>query len=171
MQERIDITPRGVSGCLLLRPMPGGAFWPDLDEGLALLRTLDRVVVLVPDEELAIHSRAYWRWLRDDVDDAPTIVRFPIVDWGLPTEADAFFACARDVQAALARGERVLVHCWAGVGRSGTFAMAVLVEHGYSLDQAEPLVRAAGGSPEGRQYEWVRAEAVRRHAHARRDGG
>jgi protein-tyrosine phosphatase len=40
----------------------------------------------------------------------------------------------------LAGGGRVLVHCGAGIGRAGTVAVCVLMEHGVGRDDALALV-------------------------------
>jgi hypothetical protein len=61
--------------------------------------------------------------------------RFPITDFGIPS-------CARmkevlDIlDGALQSGQAVYVHCWAGVGRTGTVVGCFLVRHGLSGKQA-----------------------------------
>ncbi len=46
------------------------------------------------------------------------------------------------VEAALAKGEKVAVHCMAGLGRSGTLLACYLVHRGMGADQAIAYVRA-----------------------------
>lgn len=46
-----------------------------------------------------------------------------------------------DVDAALAAGEGVYVHCWGGIGRTGTVVGCWLVRHG--LDDGDPIRRIA----------------------------
>jgi len=53
-----------------------------------------------------------------------------------PRERDAIFA-------ALAAGEHVVMHCLAGLGRTGTVAGRILIEHGVSAPEAVRLIRAA----------------------------
>ncbi|MDR1085908.1 MAG: hypothetical protein LBP22_13905 [Deltaproteobacteria bacterium] len=54
----------------------------------------------------------------------------------------------------LARGGRVLVHCRGGLGRTGTMVSRLLIESGYSPDQAIELVRQArAGSVETPEQE------------------
>jgi predicted protein tyrosine phosphatase len=67
------------------------------------------------------------------------------------------------VRACLARGERVLVHCQHGIGRSATLALCVLVDAGMpplaALEQMKTRRRLISPSPE--QFEcwaaWLRA--------------
>jgi len=69
----------------------------------------------------------------------------PIRDMGVP---DADFERRWSVEgpcihAALARGEHVVLHCWAGLGRTGTIAARLLVEAGMDPDAAMLRVRHA----------------------------
>jgi hypothetical protein len=54
---------------------------------------------------------------------------FPIPDFGVPSEAH-LEAILDAIDAALARGEGVYVHCWGGIGRTGTVVGAWLAHHG-----------------------------------------
>ncbi|MGH8248504.1 MAG: cyclin-dependent kinase inhibitor 3 family protein [Gammaproteobacteria bacterium] len=69
----------------------------------------------------------------------------PIPDFGVP---DVTFE--RDweehgpaLHGRLRRGERILIHCLAGLGRTGTIAARLLVERGMNPDAAIALVRHA----------------------------
>ncbi|MBV8718982.1 MAG: dual specificity protein phosphatase family protein [Chloroflexi bacterium] len=65
---------------------------------------------------------------------------------------------------ALERGQRVAVHCGAGLGRAGTLLAAYLVTQGCGADEAIARVRACRpGSVETLEQE----QAVREFAHAR----
>ena len=46
-----------------------------------------------------------------------------------------------DVDDALADGRRVYVHCWGGIGRTGTVVGCWLMRHG--LDEGDPIRRIA----------------------------
>ena len=82
----------------------------------------------------------------------------PVPDYGVPTDRRAFEAALAAVTEALRSGERILVHCLAGCGRTGTFAAAFLVSRGQDPDEAIAAVRAARGcGPEtAGQVAWVR---------------
>jgi protein-tyrosine phosphatase len=67
----------------------------------------------------------------------------PIEDFAAPGPAFevAWTAIAADVHARLDRGERVGIHCRAGIGRSGTVAARILVERGMAPATAIAWVR------------------------------
>jgi hypothetical protein len=61
--------------------------------------------------------------------------RFPIGDFGLPSRA-GMTATLNAIDAALAANRRVYVHCWGGIGRTGTTVGCYLVRHGRTGGQA-----------------------------------
>jgi ADP-ribosyl-[dinitrogen reductase] hydrolase len=67
----------------------------------------------------------------------------PIPDFGTPTDATwaAWAGAKADVRQTLARGGRVLLHCAAGLGRTGSIAAKLLSELGLTPDEAIQLVR------------------------------
>jgi hypothetical protein len=60
---------------------------------------------------------------------------FPIGDFGLPTPA-GMTAILDAVDAALQKGRKVYLHCWGGIGRTGTTVGCYLVRHGRSGEEA-----------------------------------
>jgi protein-tyrosine phosphatase len=72
--------------------------------------------------------------------------RFPIGDFGLPTPAQ-MTDILDALDAALAEGRRVYLHCWGGIGRTGTTVGCYLVRHGLggqqALDRLMELYRTA----------------------------
>ena len=66
---------------------------------------------------------------------AATYQRFPIGDFGLPTQA-GMTDILDAIDAALAAGRKVYVHCWGGIGRTGTTVGCYLVRRGRSGEQA-----------------------------------
>ena len=62
-------------------------------------------------------------------------IRRPIRDVDIPTVAEMRETLA-EIRAALDAGETVYVHCWGGVGRTGTVVACLLVHDGYSAADA-----------------------------------
>jgi ADP-ribosyl-[dinitrogen reductase] hydrolase len=69
----------------------------------------------------------------------------PIADYAAPGEEfeHAWAKAGLIVQQRLDRGDRVAIHCRAGIGRSGTIAARVLIERGVAPATALARVRAA----------------------------
>jgi len=59
---------------------------------------------------------------------------FPIEDYGLPASKDQFKVFSKSLFSAAAGGENIVIHCRAGIGRSGLVAAGVLLHSKY-----EPL--------------------------------
>jgi protein-tyrosine phosphatase len=88
------------------------------------------------------------------------IQSLPIRDYEGPDDDEAFCRMALDVANWLRQGKVVLVHCGAGIGRTGMFAIAVLMALGLSKEKARRLTKAAGSAPERASQE----AALRRFA-------
>ena len=99
-----------------------------LEAGLDTFLDLTRGDELPPYEAiLKEQARAYEKDVR--------ILRHPITDFGLPTR-DGMTATLTALDAALDEGRNIYLHCWAGVGRTGTVVGCYLVRHGMSGEQA-----------------------------------
>jgi hypothetical protein len=64
-----------------------------------------------------------------------TYRRIPIQDMGIPTP-DVMTEILGTIESEIAAGRPVYVHCWGGIGRTGTVAGCWLVEQGHSCDEA-----------------------------------
>jgi len=144
--------PAGVPGKLYIYRMPGHIGYDrsfEEDSELIAEVGIDSVVCLAPLDEIGRKSPAYARaiasgsvpWARRD---------YPIEDFTAPEgeERPAFLSLVQEIAADLRAGKRVMIHCAAGKGRSGTVATAVLLALGASRDDALQRVRDAGGRPE-----------------------
>ena len=69
-------------------------------------------------------------------------------DFGVPDNLLEFKSAVVDLCAALRAGESMVLHCAAGIGRTGTTAACLLKGLGLSTAQALKQVREAGSNPE-----------------------
>lgn len=67
---------------------------------------------------------------------------FPIPDYGVPLDSADWCELSRQLQAYLANGRNILVHCRGGCGRSGMIALRLMVEMGEAADTAFVRLRA-----------------------------
>jgi len=122
---------------------PNGRHDRDLAADIERLRAVHRVdalLLLVDDGELATMRIA-------DLPAAAatagiTVLRHPIPDFGVPKDTAAFAATIDDVLTRVRTGERVLVACFGGFGRTGTVTACALRAAGLAPAQAIALVRA-----------------------------
>ncbi|MEO7392550.1 MAG: tyrosine-protein phosphatase [Ramlibacter sp.] len=142
--------PPGIAGSLWLGSMPG-RFEPWTDfEATARESRLALVVALTSRSELAELSPAYhaavsentvpFRWLN-----------LPMRNFGVPEDPAGFRREMNQIADALRRGDAVMLHCAAGIGRTGTAAACVLKALGLANDDALQRVLDAGSNPENAQ--------------------
>lgn len=72
----------------------------------------------------------------------------PMQDFGLAAAQDVYLAGIADAAATVRAGGSVLMHCAAGIGRTGTSAACLLKQLGVPTAAALQRVRAAGSNPE-----------------------
>ena len=92
---------------------------------------------------------------------------FPITDHGVPTSHYAVLDFASKLEGKLRTGNAIVIHCYAGIGRSSLMAACVLVIHGKSATEAFDQIGQARGChvPEtGAQFDWVESFATRLRA-------
>lgn len=117
------------------------------------------VVCLCRRHELSNRYPAYVDWL-DDPDS--NSIWWPIQDLGA-VRVGATLPFVDGLAARLRAGERLLVHCAAGIGRAGTTAVCILIRLGVPLDEALSTVResrAMAGPEAGSQLALVREVAA-----------
>ncbi|HEY0825863.1 MAG TPA: tyrosine-protein phosphatase [Ramlibacter sp.] len=139
--------PEGTPGQVWLGSMPG-RFEPWSVFHQEARRTgLGTVVCLAPRPELAELSPDYhaalsrgglpFRWMN-----------VPMRNFGLPEDPAGFRRDIASLAQDVRRGEVVLLHCAAGLGRTGTAAACLLKALGVEAQDALDRVRAAGSNPQ-----------------------
>lgn len=73
------------------------------------------------------------------------LIHFPIPDMGIPLPRVAYEVCT-DIQKRIEEGQSVLVHCKAGLGRTGTILACILVLQGYEPKASIKKIRTSNSS-------------------------
>ncbi len=71
---------------------------------------------------------SYARWLDSE---SQTYHRFPIWDVSIPDSPETTIDILDTIDTHIAKGDVVYLHCWGGVGRTGTIVGCWLVRHGH----------------------------------------
>lgn len=139
----------GYVGCMGLVSCPGVRINESRGNRRKLMADLDeieawganRVVCLLEPHELAMNK----------IEDLPSLVRarnmdwmhLPIMDMQIPSQRfeDSWAIEGERLRHSLRIGERILLHCYAGWGRTGMIAARLLVELGMDSDAAITAVR------------------------------
>lgn len=150
MSLRPVALPPPVPGNLWLGSMPGRfEAWSAFERqaqraGLALVVCLtprDEVAELSPDYHDAVtQGHVPFRWMA-----------VPMRNFGLPEDRAAFRRQVEEIAHALRQGDAVLLHCAAGIGRTGSAAACVLKALGVETEEALQRVRDAGSNPQNAQ--------------------
>jgi protein-tyrosine phosphatase len=148
----------GVDEIPLPKGVPGGLWLcgkrfiaPDPEAAMGYVAA-DAAVCLTEEHELD-HFPGYVEWLK--AQPRARVLWYPIPDLHAPSGDQALELFA-EVRRRLDGGQRLLMHCGAGIGRAGTIAAGVLVTLGESPEQAVAHVRAhrlLGGPEAGAQTE------------------
>ncbi len=135
------------AGKIVLHSMPGRKeLWAEAKAAL-LQYEISHVLCLNDASEIDEKSPEYGQAIKQGgfVDH---FIQLPVTDFSVPDDIQSYrrqiHAIALDVE----KGAHLLIHCAAGVGRTGCAAMAVLQELGFSEHEAREKVLAAGSTPE-----------------------
>ncbi len=139
--------PPGLPGRIWLSAMPGRfEHWADF---LTAARRADlaEIVCLTPWHEIKGLSPAYAAALNEGT--LPLRwSNLPIRNLGVPAEQQQFRQAIDRLAGHVQSGDSVLLHCAAGIGRTGTAAACLLKCLGASAAESVERVRVAGSNPE-----------------------
>ena len=128
---------------------------------------IKRVVCLVPRSEIEVNSPSYAVLMKKKAYSWEQIM-FGISDWGIPYNQDDFLSLAIETAKLLFNADppvKTLIHCYAGIGRTGTFSITVLMAGGIPLKIADSVIRASGSKPESnaqiRLIQWCEKELIK----------
>jgi protein-tyrosine phosphatase len=154
--------PTALSGRLFL--CGKHAIGPD---HLTLIDRVDATTVVCLTEMYELDDRYpdYTEWLRANL--GTHAVHYPIPDMHAPT-LDDLRGLVDDIEARLAAGEVIIVHCAGGIGRSGTVAVAVLLRAGVAIDDA--LITVRSNRPMAGPEVGAQQDVLREFAQRQRDG-
>ena len=131
-----------IPGRLLAGEYPGVSYAPEITRKRLeafLMAGFNTVIDLTWEGE----TEDYKPVLRDQAGNFGLNVeclQFPIGDFGLPTP-EAMTATLDAIDGALARGRKIYLHCFGGIGRTGTVVGCYLTRHG--LTGVEAILQLA----------------------------
>jgi protein-tyrosine phosphatase len=150
------------SGRLAISPQPAPHEWLRADLAAWKDQGADIVVSLLSDDEMQMGG------LTDEPkhcrDVGLEFQQFPIADHGLPESAEAFLELIETLHAEAQRGRAIVVHCFAGIGRSTLVAASLLVRAGLDLTEALEVISDSRGvtvPDTSAQHRWLEAHAPR----------
>ena len=144
------------AGYLAIMPRP--RLEPGYPESIATLSAvgIGRVVSLLEPAEssmLGLDDEA-----RTVVANGMQFASFPISDFGLPSSVKETASLCAEMYQQLTAGTNILLHCRAGVGRSGLMAAAIMLQGGFDPEQAFKQIsnlRGASVPETAEQREWL----------------
>jgi protein-tyrosine phosphatase len=155
----------GNSARLAIVPRPRGGDWLEDEVRRMKLAGVDVLVSMLPADE------AIKLGLADEAqlcETAGIIFRsFPIPDRQTPSSTAAFAKFVGELRGDVSIGRSIAVHCRASIGRSSLLLAALLVEHGFTPDEAFGRLTVARGiqvPDTAEQVRWVELFAASRHA-------
>lgn len=138
--------PSDTPGKVYLHSMPGRCeTWVEFIRA-ATATGISEIVSLTSVFEIAKKSPPYEKALQEEF--PYTISSFPISDYGIPDDEDEFLVFIASVAKSVRAGRHILVHCGAGIGRTGMVASCLLLALGCGIDEARDAVKSAGSGPE-----------------------
>jgi atypical dual specificity phosphatase len=156
--------PAQVKGTVYLMAMPGirGDYSAERDAIRAA--GVESVLCLTPLDEIEEKSSRYAEAIKAHLLPWQQIM-LPAPDFGVADDRDAWLAHIREIAGSVEAGGSLAIHCAAGIGRTGTAAICLLMTLGVKREEAWDAAVAAGSRPEAEPQleliEWV-AEVLKK---------
>jgi protein-tyrosine phosphatase len=139
--------PDSIPGKIYLHSMPG--YYEKYELAFLELseKDIQTVISLTSLDEIRMKAPDYAKAI--EAGSLPfNRISFPIRDFYVPEDRDAYLRFVKETASNIKGGESVLIHCAAGIGRTGMFAASVLLALGLKKPDALARVRAADSEPE-----------------------
>lgn len=130
---------------LAIQHRPRGGEWLKVDLLGLKARGVDVLVSMQPEAEAMLMGLGEEPQVAAEV--GLEFRRFSVPDHQVPSDPAAALAFAQGLAQAVSEGRGVLIHCYAGIGRSGTMAILTLVQLGLPLPEACARASLARGIP------------------------
>lgn len=134
-------------GKIFLHSMPARHESWELFEQARNERHVNTILSLTCEKEIAEKSTDYARALALGPLDFQWL-NYPIDDYSTPDNLNCYADIVSSVAMRVTDGECILIHCAAGVGRTGVTAICLLGTLGVDLETASRIVKDAGSFPE-----------------------
>src|SRR5215469_6441265 len=132
-------------GRLAISPRPRGGDWLEDEVSAWRVAGIDVVLsLLTPDEEDSLDLKQESTLLRKE---GMRFVSYPIPDRQVFASPTELAATLEELNAALASGKNVLIHCRQGIGRTGLVSACLLVTKGWDSSAAVEHLSAIRGVP------------------------
>lgn len=145
--RKIDL-PNSIKGSLFLHHMPA-RYEETLDgfKNKAQEAGIDTILCLCSRIELEQKSPEYAHAVASDTL-GYALAQYPIPDFGTPKDIQSFIAYIRNAAHLIQSGKNSVLHCGAGIGRTGMTASCILTALGIQAATADLLVENAGSRAE-----------------------
>jgi protein-tyrosine phosphatase len=139
--------PTNITGKIFLHSMPGYYEKYELAFSELSEKDIQTVISFTSLDEIRMKSPDYAKAI--EAGSLPFHrISFPIRDFSVPDDRDSYLRLVKETASNVKGGESVLVHCAAGIGRTGMFTACVLLALGLKKRDALARVRSAGSDPE-----------------------